>query len=220
MKTVVTKGEYARLKGRQPSAVSNWIADGKISAAALVGDGNRARVWVEQADADLARNLDPAQQASQTVPIAPSLAPGYATSGPAPPPQMPMMEVGLDIRSSPRANLAAADDEDIRRRRKADADKAEHDAEAARRRNAVDEGRWMETAEAQRAWARELAKVISDVETFLASTLARELAQKHGLDWKELSVEVRRLFRAHRTDAANGAAEERARLEATAIAAE
>lgn len=212
MKTVVTKGEYARLKGRQPSAVSNWIADGRISAAALIGEGNRARIWVEQADADLARNLDPAQQAAQAVPIAPRLA-----DAPQPAPEQSNV---FELRPSARAVQAAMDDEDVRRRRRADADKAEHDAEAARRRNAVDEGRWMDTAAAQREWARELARIISDIETFLASTLARDLAEKHGLDWKELSVELRRAFRSHRSVAADGAGREREEAEQAAVAAE
>ena len=209
MKTVVTKGEYARLKGRSPAAVSNWIADGRISAAALIGDGNRARIWVEQADADLARNLDPTQQWSQRAPIDLRLEarPAAIDHGAA-----------YEVRPSSRVDQAAVDDDDIRRRRRADADKAEHDAEAARRRNAVDEGRWMEAAAGQREWARELGRVISDIETFLASTLAHSLAEKYGLDWKELSVELRRAFRQHRTAAADGAGREREQAEIAAHA--
>ncbi|KWV54326.1 hypothetical protein AS156_00945 [Bradyrhizobium macuxiense] len=68
MRTIRTKGEYARLKSRSPQAVTKWIATGKISKAAIIGDGPRARIWVEQADADLAANLDPSQQWSQEVP--------------------------------------------------------------------------------------------------------------------------------------------------------
>lgn len=68
MRTLLTKGEYARRKCRSPQAVSAWIKDGKISKSAIVGRGPRARIWVEQADADLAENLDPSQQWSQKVP--------------------------------------------------------------------------------------------------------------------------------------------------------
>lgn len=69
MQTVVTKERYAELKGRTPSAVSNWIAKGIITPAALRGTGVRARIILEQANADLAANLDPAQQAGQERPI-------------------------------------------------------------------------------------------------------------------------------------------------------
>src|SRR4051812_39722045 len=75
MKTIVTKAEYAALKERGASAVSNWIAEGKITRAALVGEGVRARIWVEQADADLLLRLDPSQQTAQPQPVAPSAAP-------------------------------------------------------------------------------------------------------------------------------------------------
>jgi hypothetical protein len=69
VRTIITKGEYARLKERSPAAVSIWIRDGKISRDALIGEGNAAKIWVEQADADLARSLDPAQQAAQAHPV-------------------------------------------------------------------------------------------------------------------------------------------------------
>lgn len=73
LETIVTKTEYARMRGRDASRVSRWIAEGKITPAALVGEGIRARIWVEQADADLDRNLDLGQQLAQPVStIAPS----------------------------------------------------------------------------------------------------------------------------------------------------
>jgi hypothetical protein len=69
MATIVTKREYARMKQRCPSAISNWIAAGRLTPAALIGSGMRARIWVEQADRDLARRLDPGQQDAQEHPI-------------------------------------------------------------------------------------------------------------------------------------------------------
>ena len=62
MRTIMSKSRYAKSKGRSLSALSHWIATGKISRAALLGEGVRARIWVEQADANLERNLDPNQQ--------------------------------------------------------------------------------------------------------------------------------------------------------------
>lgn len=192
MRTIVTKAEFAARKSRLPSAISNWIASGKISRAALIGEGVRARIWVEQAERDLELGLDPAQDAAQPVPAL----------GAAP--------VALQ---TPRAGAGQADDEDIRRRRKADADKAEHDAEGARRKLALDEGRWIDAAEAARVWGRELAKLTADTETFLFTTLAREIAQKHGLDWKALAVDIRDLFHRHRSSASEDAAKRREAVE-------
>lgn len=62
---VVTKGEFARMRGVAPSAVSNWLRDGKLFGAALVGTGARARIRVAVAEAQLAATLDPGQQMGQ-----------------------------------------------------------------------------------------------------------------------------------------------------------
>jgi hypothetical protein len=198
LKTVVTKAAYAALKGRTPSAVSNWIAAGKITAAALIGEGNRACIWVERADAELARTLDPAQQAGQARPvtssagIAPSPEPAEAAAAPAAVPS-----------SAGRAAAAGTDDEDLRRRRRADADKAEYDAEAEKR-----------------EWGRELARLVGETETFVFNTLARELAERFGLDWKKVSMTSRDAYRKFRATIADQAAEEREQIEAVKETAE
>jgi hypothetical protein len=153
--TVVSKGEYARMRGRAPSAVSNWIAEGKLTVAALVGEGYSARILVEQADLDLARGLDPGQQAAQELPIVPPLTrPAAAES------------------SEPSGPSSATIDDDLRRRRKAAADKAEHDAEAARRRLALDNGKWVDAAEAAAGMARIAGQVVTDCEAWLVDASA------------------------------------------------
>src|SRR4051812_10129499 len=105
---------------RKPSAISNWIAAGKISKAALIGEGVRAHIWLEQALRDLQLNLDPGQQSAQRVPVTADDGRHY---------QPPL--------------ITNVEDDDLRRRRKADADRAEHDAEAARRKLLVDEGKYV-----------------------------------------------------------------------------
>lgn len=182
-KTLVTKGEYARRKKRSPAALSKWIKLGRISQAALVGEGNSAKIWVEQAEADLTASLDPSQQLMQLAPILP---PEPTAAEPPQPRQISEREL------------------DLARRARADADKAEHDAEAARRKNEIEAGRWVNAEEAQRTFARELAKVIADTEMYF-QTLARELADRHGLEWKTLVVEIRDSFRRFRADASDDA---------------
>ncbi len=206
MRTEVSKGEFARMKGRTPQCVSNWIADGKITPAAIVGEGYRAKIWVERADADLARTLDPAQQASQESPVMGALLPRAEAPPPPAPAPMALPRDEPAPLSLPLLRAAAAnDDEDLRRRRRADADKAEFDAEAARRKLAIDEGRWIDAAAAQREWAAALAKEISGFETFLTGTLARQLADEHHLDWKVIATQMRDAFRAYREDVSNAA---------------
>lgn len=207
MKTIVTKGEFARRMKRGPSAVSNWIASGKITRAALVGEGNAARIWVEQAEADLAGSLDPSQQVIQAAPI-------LASQDATPRQELPLVSEPPDP-PPPRSSAAPerTDREiDLARRARADADRAELDAEATRRKLAIDEGRYVIAEDAARAWGREMSRFISDVETFLSSTLSRDLAAAHGLDWKVLSVEIREKFRNFRADASEGARERRAGL--------
>jgi hypothetical protein len=194
--TVVSKGEFARQKQRSPSCITKWIKAGKISRDALVGDGNAAKIWVERADADLAQSLDPAQQAIQQVPVLPT-APPTATAAPdqsKPQPDIPRPSSDREL--------------DLARRAKADADKAEHDAEAARRKLAVDEGRWMDATAASKEWSRGLSEIVAGFEVFLASTLARDTADRNGLDMKAVSVRFREMFRKYRAGVSAAASDQ------------
>jgi hypothetical protein len=204
VRTVETKGEFARRKHRSPACVSAWIADGKITRAALVGNGMRARIWVEQAEADLAASLNPSQQWHHEFPA-------NAATSPLPiSPAVPLVEPPANIpQAAPLPPSALA------RRIKADADRAEHEAEVSRRKLLVDEGRYIVAEDAAREWARELAKLISEIETFLSTTLAKGLAEKHGLDWKALTTEMREAFRQFRASVSDDARARREAIEAT-----
>lgn len=193
MKNIVTKGEFARMKNRAPSAISNWIADGRITQAALVGSGVRARIWVEQAERDLSRNLDPSQQIAQDHPLSLTAPAADAPAAPSPAPA-----------SAPLP--APAEDEDLRRRRRADADSAESQAKLNRLKIEREAGRWVEAAEVQKVFARDLAASITEAETWATQTLARALGDRFGLDWRELAVVIRDSWREHRASAAAAAA--------------
>lgn len=62
MQAAVSKGEFASLIGVSPGRVSQYLAEGKISAAALLGSGRSAKIIVEQAKADLRLTLDVSQR--------------------------------------------------------------------------------------------------------------------------------------------------------------
>lgn len=172
MKTIVTKAQFAEMRGVTPSAVSNYIKQGKISEAALQGTGNRAKIWAEQALSDLARTLDQSQQVSR-----PALS--------------PMLPASV-------APSSTSDDEDLRRRRAADAIKAEQEAIAATRRNETESGRWIDAQEVRKEYGQELAKLIGSTDTFVGSTLARALADRFGLEWKDVSLFCRTEYRKFR----------------------
>ena len=78
------------------------------------------------------------------------------------------------------------------------ADRAEQDAIAATRKNAIEDCKWLDAKEAAKIWQRELARAIAETETFLFTTLAKELADKYNLDFEALSLDIRNLLRAHR----------------------
>jgi hypothetical protein len=58
----VTKGQFAEMIGVSPGRVSQYLTEGKISAAALDGAGRNARINVERAKADLRLTLDVSQR--------------------------------------------------------------------------------------------------------------------------------------------------------------
>lgn len=62
MQGAVSKGEFAALIGVSPGRVSQYLAEGKISQAALQGVGRSAKIIVEQAKADLRLTLDVGQR--------------------------------------------------------------------------------------------------------------------------------------------------------------
>lgn len=62
MDGAVSKGEFAALIGVSPGRVSQYLAEGKISAAALVGHGRSAKINVDRARADLRLTLDISQR--------------------------------------------------------------------------------------------------------------------------------------------------------------
>lgn len=143
---IVTKGEFAKMVGRGPSAISNWISSGKLRAA-LVGTGNRARIDVEKAMAELGESLHPGQQLAQARPI-------------------PADPGG----SEPMA------DADRRRLLAARAQREELLLAMSRTAALEKTGRWIKADEAADAWGRELSNLILAMQTWLAGDAAERVA--------------------------------------------
>lgn len=189
MTEVLSKSEFARRRGVSAAAVSQWIANGKLGGAALVGEGRAARILVEEAERQLGLTRDPGQQLAQA-----ALRPTASAALPLPAP-------------APRS----AEDDHAARYQKARADSAEIDSERSRRRLAAEDGLYMVTADAAAAWAKELAEFLHAVEGWfpdLAVRLAAMAAAGQPMDAKSLTAALRRDWRAlrqHRTDLARSA---------------
>ena len=180
MRILETKGQFAKRKHRSPACISAWIAEGKITSAALVGTGQRALVWVERAEADLAATLEPNQQNGQDFPAdeRSQLDEAAQTSEDGSPAGTPTSDLEMD-----RA-----------RRAKADADRAEHDAETARRRLAIDEGQYVLAQEASAQMAMTTAETLNLISGALPN-LAAALAEKFQLSQKDVLRLLRDEFR-------------------------
>lgn len=180
MDQTLTKAEFAARRGVDPSAVSHWIRDGKLTSSALVGQGRSARVLVAEAERQLGGSLDLGQRLAQQ-----SVRP---TAGSTPPEE---------------------NDGHAARYAKARADSAELEAERSRRRLQAEQGAYMETQAATDAWSKEMAAMLQAIDQWWPD-LARSISALGAVDEKRLTVEMKRAWRAfrqQRADLAKSAAE-------------
>ena len=180
-KTIVTKSEYAQMKGRVSSAVSNWLAAGRITPAALVGSGERARIWVEQADRDLARLLDPGQQDAQRNPIS-----GIPIS--------PAAAAARDI-------FTDEPDEVIDEIRQARLHQLRHQNQKLAEDAALRSGRYMLTAEASRQMGRNCSSMLLMWEGWLQE-FCQAVAGQFSIPLRDLQHEASKRYRELRGRAA------------------
>lgn len=175
MEGAVTKGEFAALIGVTAGRVSQYLREGKISAAALSGNGRSAKIIVERAKADLRlsldisqrlgngidTNLDPSQPASRQSAgwIAGDDQPSAARTGPA----VPTSAIDYDIKQQKLEQL-----------RRANRNGAVADAQNS--------GRLMETDQGRAEMARIAASMLLVFEgglTDFASAIASEFKLPH-----------------------------------------
>lgn len=80
---------------------------------------------------------------------------------------------------------------------------ASFDADLTKLKLEKETGRWIEASKAQSAWAKELSAFIAETEGFIVNRLAREIAEQNGLDWKQMAVKAREMFRDFRSSEAS-----------------
>ncbi len=177
MDYLVMKSEYAQMRGRKPSAVSNWIADGKLEAPAITEDG---QINVALADAMLAERLDPTQQLAQSRPLAGDL----------------VDEDDADLLEEVTKTSSTTRDAP-RRYLDAKAEEKELDVERKRRQQAAEAGKWVETAQVVAVWNRNMAAVFTDLEAWVTQA-GEELATKLETDPRLTTLALRESLRQFR----------------------
>jgi hypothetical protein len=82
MGSLATKKDFAAELGVTPGRLSQYIADGKISGAAIVGSGVRAQINVDIAKGQLRKNLDVSQSTGMNAKARVQPAPAAASTFP------------------------------------------------------------------------------------------------------------------------------------------
>ncbi|MCJ7996678.1 hypothetical protein J5N58_06895 [Rhizobium cremeum] len=187
MEASVTKGEFAALIGVSPGRVSQYLTEGKISQAALVGSGRNAKIRVEQAKADLRLTLDVSQRLGNGIDTQidaggqPVIVDGNAAGTVVPP---PLQQSGIDyeikqqkLEAARRANRNAAINE------------------------ARERGQLMDT-DAGRAEMTRVASALMDVFDGGLSDMATAIAAEFQLPQRDVKHILRKEFRKLRETAA------------------
>lgn len=203
----LTKGEFAHLLGLSAGRISQYIADGKITAVSLTGSGRNARIIRERALADLGRTLDPAQsfgqngmatRAALTAHPSPSSAP-RGLDAPAPANPLWLAETVADRIGAEKLRQAQLQTLKMERQ------------------EALETGQYMLTAEARAAMGSAASRLLVAFESGL-SDMADAIAAEHGVPPRDALMTLATAFRRVRAKAAK--AFETTRDEALAADAE
>ncbi|TRL35504.1 hypothetical protein [Rhizobium straminoryzae] len=200
----VTKGQFAALIGVSPGRVSQYLAEGKISPAALHGNGRNARIIVERAKADLRLALDISQRMGNGIDTRldgndESLAPlsSYRSRGDADEPPLKTQKNAVDHEIKQQK---------LEQLRRVNRNGAIADAKAI--------GTLTETEAARAEMARMATRMIIVFESGL-SDLATAITEEFKVPQRDVLHLLRREFRKLRSAAAKQARDEAAALPET-----
>ena|GEM_PF-6044898 len=187
--SIVSKAEFARMIGRDRSAVAHWKTSGKLTrepGGGLVDHNDKEQIDVAAACARLNIALDVGQSfgnGADTFQRAAEIARGAA---PAP---------GQQADSTPDDTDPALKDTDTARLRAARAEREEQQVTLGRRKLAEEMGRWVDRTAAEAEFAREMTKVMSELRLIVEGALPDIVADRLGLDPHETRIAIRAAFR-------------------------
>ncbi len=182
---VVSKSEFAAIIGVSPGRVTQYLTEGKISADALVGSGQRAKIDVERAKRDLRLTLDVSQRLGNGIDT--RLDPGESASGQQRPPSAAFVEPPV---TGPDYEIKLQKLEQIRR--------INRNAAVA---EAKDRGQLIETDAARSEMSR-IASAMLDVFEGGLTDMAMAVAAEFKLPQRDVKHLMRREFRKVRETAA------------------
>lgn len=190
----ISKLEFARLIGRDPSAISHWIRDVRLTAPALVGTGRHARIDAAAALAQLGITLSLSHQVGAAIRQQGRdiLGSAQPATEPPPPPSAPA-DAAPPQNDQARLLRARAEREELA---------AAQAAAEAQARN----GTWVIRADADREHARRLSEILATIERWLPE-LAQDLVADPPSDVRATSIMLRTRFRALRATMAREARE-------------
>lgn len=210
MQGAVSKGEFAALIGVTPGRVSQYLAEGKISAKALQGVGRNAKIIVEQAKADLRLTLDVGQRLGNGIETRLDAAPIAA------PPAAAVSAPTLDFDASASAGNAAPQrigglDEQIKQAKLEQIQRANRNAAKA---EAESKGALTETEASRQAMTKVASSMLLVFEGGLTD-FASAIAAEFKVPQRDVLHLLRREFRKVREAAAKQARKDAAEMPET-----
>lgn len=200
---VMTKSDFAAHISRHPAFVTRAIDQGKLSGAALIGEGRGTRINVQEALRQLQKKLDLGQQLAQAKPIH-QLAIQSSTA-----PSSSASTVDAVERPAGGDSLAPAGDDRLAAERAEQIQlrnaKLRAEIERGAREDAVAAGQLVDAIAVSRALARQVAPLISTFDE-LPAAIAKPIAEEFGLPYPEVLIAVRRAVSKTRTAWAERAA--------------
>lgn len=188
----LTATELATQLGLSKPRISQYVSEGKL-AGCFVGDGRARRFDLGKVTAALGRGLDRGQMLGNGAATRKTL---QAITGGEPAPKPAPL---------PSGSMLPPNDPD--RYELARILNAEEDARRKRRDNERDEGRWVLADEVQRQTTRAMAQEIAQFESALRE-MARMVADRYGLDYREVRSTMMEQWRAHRGKRAEALSQE------------
>jgi len=176
---LVTKGQLAKIAGVSPGRVSQWIAEGKVTKEAMVGEGRSAMIDLNIAGPQLDLTLDFDQRQAQAI-------------------AKPTTAIATASITPEQQRIAAVK-----------AETAEIELRQLRRREQEQQGVLIRASEARQVFGRELSELITAIEQQFLPEAAETVARELGIDHKAVTTILRaafRDFRAKRSDLAKSAA--------------
>lgn len=203
---VVSKGDFARICNVSPGRVTQWIAEGKITADALVGDGRAAKIIVGIAQRQVRARTDSGQAFGNG--LGTRLDP---TSRPAPEPRRAASTTVPDDEDADDA-LADPIDKQIKREKLEALQRTNRIAAAD---EAAKQGFYTAAAEARRQMTAVAAQVLRTFEGAIPD-LADKFAARFKVEGRDVNLFLVEFFRDIRDEAAKKAQATAEKMQASA----